>query len=503
MMTRTGLATTIAMLLGATAAGAVTPEEAWESFRGFQEKSGQTVTTTSVARDGDTLVVEGLEMSVSSPDGSASRMTVGTLRFRDAGGGTVDVIFPDSYDMAMTVPPTVPGAATGMTDIRLVFGQPDARITISGPTNALVFAYDAPTTSVELAEVRNALGPVDLNISASLLGTTGTYTLDATGTVPAMAGKSVTASAKIDASGADADGGTTFAVDVAIEEFSIAFDGAFPPELNEGDPASFLKAGFRMDAGLAMGATTYDVQVVENAVPTRVAGTLASGKMDFGMGAERLFYDILTTGATLAMTVPDLPTGPVDLSAAELGLSFAMPVLKSATPQEFRFGYRLVDIVLPEAVWSIADPTRALPRDPLSFVLDSSGTARLDVDFNDQAARAAAGPPGALLSLDLASVTASGLGALFSGAGALTFDNSDTVTYDGMPAPTGTLTFNASGVNALIDTLVGMGVVPEGDLTGLRLALAMIAKPGPDPDTLTSAIEFRGAELYVNGQRLR
>ena len=45
--------------------------------------------------------------------------------------------------------------------------------------------------------------------------------------------------------------------------------------------------------------------------------------------------------------------------------------------------------------------------------------------------------------------------------GNFTFDNSDLTTFAGIPAPTGKIDVKATGVNALLDTLVAMGLVPQ------------------------------------------
>ena len=42
----------------------MTPEQVWENWLSLATSSGQTVTTESVERDGDTLVVTGMQMAI-------------------------------------------------------------------------------------------------------------------------------------------------------------------------------------------------------------------------------------------------------------------------------------------------------------------------------------------------------------------------------------------------------------------------------------------------------
>jgi hypothetical protein len=57
--------TALVMFLSAPAFADVTPEQVWENWQAIATSSGQTLTTQSVERDGDTLVVTGLVMDMS------------------------------------------------------------------------------------------------------------------------------------------------------------------------------------------------------------------------------------------------------------------------------------------------------------------------------------------------------------------------------------------------------------------------------------------------------
>jgi len=112
--------------------------------------------------------------------------------------------------------------------------------------------------------------------------------------------------------------------------------------------------------------------------------------------------------------------------------------------------------------------------------------------------------PGELHAVTLNGLTLSAAGALLTGSGDFTFDNSDLVTFAGMPAPTGEVDMKLVGGNGLIDKLVGMGLLPEEQAMGARMMLGLFARPGDGEDTLVSKIEVKGdGSVSANGQRLR
>ena len=96
------------------------------------------------------------------------------------------------------------------------------------------------------------------------------------------------------------------------------------------------------------------------------------------------------------------------------------------------------------------------------------------------------------------------LDAELTGEGSVEFDNEDLAAYQGMPKPVGQVTLALAGANALIDQLVASGLLPQQQAMGARMVLGLFAKPGDDPDTLTSEIRFTPAgEILANGQRIR
>jgi hypothetical protein len=111
--------------------------------------------------------------------------------------------------------------------------------------------------------------------------------------------------------------------------------------------------------------------------------------------------------------------------------------------------------------------------------------------------------PGEINSLELTQLTVKAVGAEIGASGGLTFDNADLATFGGVPAPTGAINVTIKGVNALIDNLIAMGLLPEDQAMGARMMLAMFTRPGAEPDEVTSVIEFKDGGLFANGQQLQ
>jgi hypothetical protein len=87
-------------------------------------------------------------------------------------------------------------------------------------------------------------------------------------------------------------------------------------------------------------------------------------------------------GSSFAVEAPDLPA-PIAGTLAEAGGTLDVPLLASPTRQPFAFGLTLRDLALGDAVWDLADPGRALPREPLSLDLALGGEVVLPFDLPD------------------------------------------------------------------------------------------------------------------------
>lgn len=145
-----------------------------------------------------------------------------------------------------------------------------------------------------------------------------------------------------------------------------------------------------------------------------------------------------------------------------------------------------------------------LPRDPATVALNMTGTATLFEDLVNDDLEDADELPGEVNTLKLADLLIDLVGAQITGNGAFTFDNTDMQTFDGIPRPEGSVNLSAKGVNGLLDTLVAMGLLPEEQVMGARMMMAMFTVPGAGEDEMSSVIEINAeGHVLANGQRIQ
>ena len=92
------------------------------------------------------------------------------------------------------------------------------------------------------------------------------------------------------------------------------------------------------------------------------------------------------------------------------------------------------------------------------------------------------------------------VGAKVDVSGALTVPEGGT-----LDAPVGKLNARLEGVNGLIDKAVQLGFVPEDQVAGIRMMLAMFTKAAPEGgDALVGEYEFKeGGQVFANGQQVK
>ncbi len=492
--------TALALIVLCTGAQAqVTPEEVWESWQAFSTGAGQELTVASATRNGDTLEVKGLAVTFNDELGGSFAANLDTLNFKDRGDGTVEVTMAESYPMTMTFP-----EGEGPEKLTLIVSQPGISIIAGGSATETSYDFTAPTVTVKVDEIVNdPPAAQDLIAAFTMTGSTAKYLVSRDGDKTALESSFAAESLAIDISGVDETGAAVKAK-VTLADLAGASKGNFLGAEVMANMALALNQGFTTDADVTFGALTMDFDVTDAAGPTKVMGSATGGGLVLAMDKTRVNYGTSMTGATFTVSGAEIPFPQVVVSYAEAAFNILMPVSKSDVPQDFAILTKLVDFTISDEVWGMVDPGGTLSREPATVILDAKGTGFWKQDIMDPAAQMdGVEPPGELTSLDLAQLLVKAAGAEVSGVGALTFDNTDLVTFQGVPAPTGTINVTIKGVNTLIDNLIAMGLLPEDQAMGARMMLGMFAKPGAAPDELTSVLEFKDKGFFANGQQLR
>lgn len=504
-MTLRSLAGTSALVLVMSASvllADVTPEEVWQGWRDAATATGNTLSADSTKRDGDTLVLT--HVMILMNDEVGSNAAIDTLSLKDNGDGTVGVIVPDTFPVTVIIP--AKGSDTGQTDIYVNVTMPGAKITASGAPKAINYKTDAPEVTVALDHVEPADGStVDAKAEAKLTGITSNYTVTE-GDLQSFAENFSMKTAKITAKGSDPKTGSDFDMTATLADLTSSVAIKAPKDVGMADLTTTLAKGLTMTGSFGFGATSFDINANDAGKPTQIVGGIASGALGMALDAARFDYSTDTKGVTFKVASPDIPLADASLSWAEAGFHLLMPVAKSDKPADFSFLVTLKEVALAEDLWALMDPTKGLKHDPATIILDTKGQATMTQDILADAAQVGAGastPPGLLNALDVTNLNIKAVGAEVTAKGGFTFDNSDMTTFNGVPAPTGKIEITATGINALIDTLVKMGLVPQDQSMQYRMMLSMFANTSATADEMTSTLEFKDKHFFANGQQLQ
>ncbi len=495
-------ATVLAALLSSTAAQAdLTAQQVWDNWKAMGVASGQTVTTTGEQMAGDTLTVSGIEMSQTFPDGSA-KSSIAELKFRELGDGRVEVTMAPDY----TVQISTMSPEGQPTEIGLAISQSGMVMTASGDPGNANYEYKADSLSVATASVTQAGAPLPVTFALTGNAISGSYGLkQVSADVIDLNTTATFGDAAFTFSFSDPAAGSDVSAQGAITGLTLSTAGVFGQGVMREELIDALRAGFKISFGLTYGPTTFAFNATDAMGPSSGSGKNDGGGMAFTMDAAHFAYKGGAKGVEIALSSPQIPFPEVKLAYGETVFDINVPVAAAPDPQDFSFVAKLIDLTVSDEIWSMLDPAATIPRDPATVVLDAKAKARLDVDLMDEAAVAASpnGTPGELQSLDLPALQLKVGGADLTGHGALTFDNTDLVTFGGMPAPTGVIELQVVGANKLLDSLIALGIVSEEDAMGARMMMGMFARPGDGPDTLLSTIEFKDKGLYANGMQIQ
>ncbi len=288
--------------------------------------------------------------------------------------------------------------------------------------------------------------------------------------------------------------------------FDLALPSEFDPvKLSENLP-SMLRAGLDVSWKIAAGAGQSEAvfQADGDIVSSTSATESVFFSLDFDSGETS--YDMAATGLETSVQGNALPF-PISTSVDEMTFGLTLPLAASETPQTFGLRAGLKGVQISDLMWVMLDPTRGIPHDPATVHVDLSGQANwlLDV-LNPQMVEEwdDSKPPFDLHSMRMRGLEVSAAGASLTGTGDVTFDNSDLETFEGLPAPDGRADLKLEGGHALLNNLIGMGVLSEQDAMTLRMMVAMFTNSDPETDTLTTTFEVKpDGAISANGNRLQ
>ncbi|MHA6347256.1 DUF2125 domain-containing protein [Roseivivax sp. CAU 1761] len=496
----------LAGLLAAPAAAEIAAEEAWLAFRDQLAALGYRVEGEALRRDG-ALRIAGARAVLDLPrDGGSVEIGLGDLVLSERGDGGVAVTLPASQPITARIAEPEGGESV----LRFDFSHSDLDLAVTGSAEAPRYEYRAARLGLSLEEMRLdgqslSRDAADLRLDlAEVAGRTGIAEAGGSWTV---SHDLTAAEARYALAFAEAETGEGVALSGTLRDAAAEIESRLPPgQPGEEHLGRLLADGLTATGRLAFAAGSSEFTATEQGRSTSGSTSSGGGALNLALDAQGLSYGARTTDVTWSMILPGLPFA-VGAEIAELGAELTLPLEAAETPQPAALALTLSELMPSEAVWALIDPAGALPRAPATARLDLAAEVTPFVDLLDPAAVAARQaedqPVAELNTLTLERLDLAAAGAELTGTGAFTFDNADTETFDGMPAPEGEARFTLAGADALIDALVGMGLLPESQAMGARMMLSMFAVPaGEDRVTSTITINDQG-QILANGQRIR
>lgn len=494
--------TALALILASGAQAQVTPEEVWQSWQALATGAGQELIVGSAERNGDTLEVKGVVLNMNDEQGGSFSANLDVLNFTDRGDGTVEVTMADSYPITFAFPAD---EEDGPASMALTVSQPGISLIAGGSTTDTTYDYTTPSVTIRLDELKTKDGTAsDMTGDIVLTEVGGNYQISDQGEATGLQSSFTAESAAVTFAGKNPETSSDAKVAFTMADLAGSSNGTLLGAEMMANMAAALNAGFTVDSSFTYGAMTFTADVTEASGVTNVSGSATGGGVTVAMDKARLNYGTSLNGGAFKISGSEIPFPEVALNFSESAFNVLMPASKSDTPQDFSFLTKLVDFTISEEIWGMIDPAGSLSREPATIILDAKGTGFWKQDIMDPDVQMdGVEPPGELTSLDLAQVLVKAAGAEVGATGALTFDNTDLVTFEGMPAPTGTIEVTIKGVNQLIDNLIAIGILPEDQAMGARMMMGMFARPGAGPDELVSTLEFKDKGFFANGQQLR
>ncbi len=493
-----------AVLLSTTAQFAsadVTGQDVWSDWKGYMASVGYDV-SGSESQSGDTLTISDLSMSIAMPEAEGTiAFTMNSLEFVGNSDGTVTVNMPS------TMPVHVSGKdGSEEVDVTVNYTQSGHSMTVSGNPGDINYEYSASQVGITLASIifEGTALPPEVARFAMTLTNVKTKSHVKTGDVreytQAVSMDSLTYDAAFDDPKAD-DGGTFTG---SMVDLTFSGEGVIPSNMNSGDFAAMLDAGFAFDGAFKYASGNSNMNAVGDGENFTMTTSSQGGRLGVAMNSQHLAYDLGQKGISINVTTNQLPF-PVSTEMSEIGFNLDVPIGVSDEKQDFALSVRLGDFVTSDMIWGMVDPGAILPRDPASVIVDLTGKVKVLANLmNPEVIENLNGPPGEIHALTIKQLLVSAVGAKLSGTGDFTFNNADLETFGGMPAPAGVADLQLNGANTVMGKLIEMGLMAEAEAMPARMMMGMLAVPGEGEDSLVSKIEIgEDGSISANGQRIK
>ena len=487
----------VALSVAGPALADVTAAELWAEWQSQSVTQGQTLTADEVIETATGLTLRGVTSVFDDEDVRTTARTE-EMVLTENGDGTVTVTMAELYDVLIQVSDMDGPDA----NIGLEMRQEGLRIVAGGTVEARTYDYTADSFVITEGELSGGPGtPPEVDLLITVRDVAANYVID--GSDPDDLVFDASASMASIAGGIDVvpsppDQGRLKA-SFNLTDLSSASAGQVGSLAALDADSETLPEGFDVRAEASYGAGWVEVDFDDEAgtafdVSYRNDGSAVA----FAVSADSVSFSFSEDGTSLNVASTDLPV-PVAVSIASSELAMDIPIAGGEAPSPFAARIAYQGVSVDEALWAMVDPGAAIPRDPLTVIADISGTAQMMTNLMEMKPDEMDAPPGELRSLTINELQVSAGGAALSGTGDMTFAPDQVI-----PMPVGRIDLSMVGGNALLDSLTATGLVPPEQVMMVRAMTGMFARPGAEPDSLESQIEF-GADgtITANGVPLQ
>ena len=498
-LTRVLTSSSVLALLAGPAMADLTAEDVLADQLAQMALYGLDVQAQGQSRSGATLNVASLTASANIPEEDVSlSFTMGGASFTEQGDGTVLVTYP--AEIPINVQVDAPGDDDVTVD--MVLRQSGMQMLASGDPSQ--FRYEFTGQSASIDDIRFAgldeADEVDMQFDVSLSGLQGIMNIAAGEVRPFdvdMTIDAMTILMSVNEPGGDG----TFDLNFDLTSLVASYAGAVAQQNIMNSFAETIATGNRTAGTMNHGAATYNIAFDGPEGGFSGQFGIGSGNYTFAMDESGIDYGGTQQNVTATVGGSAIPFPPMTFKMAESGGRFQIPVVPGEDEQDFALAISMIGLEVDPFLWSMIDPGGQLPQDPANLVIDTNGRLILtqDIFAPEFAEQPMTAPPGQINALTVNRINLALAGAELTGDGDLTFNN-----QFGIPMPVGVVNLGLTGGNTLLDTLVGMGLIPQEQAMGARMMSGMFARPGDGPDSLVSTIEMKeDGSILANGQRIK
>lgn len=505
------LSISFAALTAAPALADITADDIWNSYQEISKTVGGELTATP-SRDGNKVKFTAPKLHFTLPitDRPISvDLLYPTLSYINNTDGTVSMDLNGKQIYKLVV--TGPAPENDGISVEFAMTYQDAKLIASGTPNDITYSYNVGRLDFSLLDIVADGIPQIKDLPHSIMG----HASDMKGSSRITLGELLSiinenetasmgyATEKTDAKGIQTN--TTYSYGDMKNQGVISLPTGGMSVMNL---AAALEQGLSLQGSSRVSATGAQTTAVLNdqeVMSILISGGPATSNVSANSDAIDLAANFADTNLDLAITA-EIPLA-FKTDIGKTGFHFRLPLSASEDPQNFTLALNLEGMEFGESIWAQFDPAQVLPRDSASISADLTGQTTLFQDlmnFTKMMELTPGEAPLELNSLTINDLLVSAAGASLTGAGDFTFNNDDLISFDGIPAPSGSADLQITGFNGLIDKVIQMGLVEESDAMGVRMMMGMFTVVGDGEDTLNSKLEIsENGQIHANGQRIK